>query len=112
VPVEACAASTCLAKALEANGSIKVRSPRSRALHAARASPAAAQTANACLFASPACPSLALDPTRLSAFVRWLAQELDDFMSSEAWSWRFAWGSQPLGLGWGSQCFYVKTALL
>ena len=82
------------------------------ALHAARASPEAAQSAHVTLFAHPACPSLALDPTPLSAFVRLLAQDLDDIYN-ERGTWLQLWmGNQPLRLGWGLLCFILKTRLI
>ena len=82
-----------------------MRSSSSRALHAAKASPDAAKTTHARLFAHPACPSLALDPTPLSAFVRLLAQDQDDIYGEHG-TWLRLWmGNQPLGLWWGSHAF-------
>ena len=82
------------------------------ALHAARASPEAAQSAHVTLFAHPACPSLALDPTHLSAFVRLLAQDLDDILSSALRGRSNGWGNPSLGLGWGSHSFELMARML
>ena len=105
VPVEAALPRPVWRQRWRPIGSIKVRPPSSRALHAARASPEAAKTTHARLFAHPACPSLALDPTPLSAFVRLLAQDQDDIYGEHG-TWLRLWmGNQPLGLWWGSHAF-------
>ena len=100
------------APALEANRLHNVRSPSSRALHAARVLSCLAQTAPSCPSAHPARPSLALDPTPLSAFVRLLAQDLDDIYG-ERDTWLRLWmGNQPLGLPWGQHAFELIYGML
>ena len=57
-------------------------------------------------------PCLPLVPTHLSAYVRLLAQELDDIFDERGW-WLALWmGNQPKGFRWGSHDFYLKIRIL